>query len=131
MRVVMNLSLALLLAAACGIPGRGGGSPSADLAADVAGVRFRNSTGRTVYYTAFEQGFAARANLAPCADPEHCVSVAPGDEAFIPASAIAGYGPNAREVVVHYWHLVPTTPEGGFAVEGLRSAAVSVPEGAR
>jgi hypothetical protein len=123
MRLVLIGGLLTLLAASCGGPARIGG-PSAISFATSDGVRFRNPTARTVYYTAMERETATLVDWVPCADPARCPSVPPRGETVIPYASISGYEPGDREAIVYYWELVPATPEGGFQVQNLRSEVV-------
>ena len=126
MRIAVIGALLTLLVASCGGPARVGGPLAAILSTTGEGVRFRNPTARNVYYTAMERETAALVDWAPCTDPARCSSVPPRGEVTIPYAAIYGYEPGDREAIVFYWELVPTTPDGDFRVENLRSQVVSL-----
>ena len=129
MRTLARLALALaaIPLAACSsnstVPPVDASSPVAEVVAG-QGVRFTNPSSETVYYTALEREFSARALFAPCTDPARCPSVRPRQQTVIPYSLIGGYEAGKREVVVYYWRLEPA--EGGHVVRDMRSAVVQV-----
>ena len=70
-------------------------------------VQLNNNSSATVYTFVVERETAAVMNWAPCTNPFLCPGLAPGKEATLPYSDIAGYTPGARQAVVYWWHLVP------------------------
>lgn len=128
MRPLVRLALAAAfpLAACSSNTAAPHGDPASAVAEAVAGqgVRFTNPSSATVYYTALERDFAARALFAPCTDPAICPSVGPGRQTIIPYSLIGGYEAGKREVIVYYWRLEPA--EGGHVARDMRSAVVQV-----
>lgn len=129
MRLLARLTLAFAAAplAACYANSAEPHDDPASAVAEAAagqGVRFTNPSAATVYYSALERDFAARARFAPCTDPARCPSVESGRQTVIPYSLIGGYEAGKREVIVYYWRLEPAS--GGHVVRDMRSTIVQV-----
>jgi hypothetical protein len=67
-----------------------------------------NSSERPVFYFLVERETAAVINFATCVEPE-CPHVAAGATVRVPYTAITGYQPGKREIIVHLWLSVPSS----------------------
>ena len=75
-------------------------------------LQVTNHTSLPVFTFIIESGAAARTDWLPCRDPVRCAAIAPGATATVPYTEIKSYSTAAREAIVYWWHLVPTS--GGF-----------------
>ncbi len=83
-----------------------------------------NGDSAPVYFTVFEQGFAALVNWRPCATPDGCPSVPPAGRTRVAFDSIRGFDADAREVIVYWWKLREAA--GGTQPDSVRSRIVTI-----
>ena len=131
-----TIVLALAAALAACTPANSGtrAEPPAD-APPVAGVHVEvDAPGRAlvlangetapVYFTVFEQRFAALVNWRPCTRRDGCPSVPAGGRTRVAFDSIRGFGSEAREVIVYWWKLREAA--GGTQPDSVRSRVVTI-----
>ncbi|MCU0646431.1 MAG: hypothetical protein MUF00_00430 [Gemmatimonadaceae bacterium] len=66
----------------------------------------RNTTAQVVSYRLFEAETITRA-LFPVCTIESCPTLRQGEEARVPLTNVVGWHPQAREVIVPFWRMIP------------------------
>ncbi len=127
MRISTAMLLALLSASvsctsqSAGIAGVPGHLTITD---EPSGLRLENHTDEPIAFTAFDRGYAARIQFAPCLDTSpSCLRLPARTSIVVPYNDIGGYSPHTREVILYWWHLVPD-PAGGYRADEIRATVV-------
>jgi hypothetical protein len=84
-------------------------------------LQLTNKSPAPAYFFPIEGNLAMRANWGPCTDPGSCRNIAPGRSVDLPLDEIAGYHPDAKMIIVYWWHLIPGGPTG-FQPDSIRAA---------
>ena len=106
------------------------GSPSSAEGAGLAvravpaALELTNRDATPIYYMLFERRVSALVNWRPCHQPGVCPEVPAGARRRVPYDSIMGYGPDAAEVILYWWHITPSPAGGRGTVDSERSTIV-------
>lgn len=82
------------------------------------GIELLNHSDDELYTFAADPDTLAVIDFSPCASPETCAGIPPGEAQKIPFDGITGYSEQSRDIVVLHWFLVPDGD--GFKPDTIR-----------